>query len=271
MSMPKGLKAIDCMMRKNPPRMATPPRGGVDYLFNDFAERTAEGTTFEQLVVTMDEIGIEKGLLEINPADPADAALKAVEKYPQKFIPFGIISPHEGTGGVRRLESLVKNHHIKALHVFPAREQVQPNDKKYYPLYSKCIELNIPVTISVGIPGPRVPGWVQDPIFLDEVCWFFPELTVVMTHGGEPWQFLCVKLMIKWPNLYYMTSAFAPKFYPQEIMQYMNTRGEDKVMFATGFPLIDCRRAMAELKDLALKDHVWPKFLRENATKVFKL
>ncbi|MBI2958284.1 MAG: amidohydrolase family protein, partial [Chloroflexi bacterium] len=61
------------------------------------------------------------------------------------------------------------------------------------------------------------------------------------------------------------------KHYPQEIIYYMNTRGADKVFFATAYPIIDFRRAMTEVKDLPLKDNVWPKFLRENAKKVFKI
>ncbi len=72
---------------------------------------------------------------------------------------------------------------------------------------------------------------------LDEVCWFFPELTIVMRHGAEPWEDLAVKLMLKWPNLYYSTSAFAPKYYPQAIIDYANTRGADKVMYAGYFPM----------------------------------
>ncbi len=271
MPVPKGLKAIDVLVRKNPPRAAVPNRNAVDYLFTGLAERSAEGATIDEMAAEMDEAGIEKGILSINPADPEDIALRGVQKHPDKFVPYVMISPHEGMNGVRKLETWVKQYNVKALHIFPAMEQLPHNDKRMYPLYAKCIELDLPVTMNVGIPGPRVPGWVQDPMYLDEVCWFFPELKVVMTHGGEPWQFTCVKLMLKWPNLYYMTSAFSPRYYPKEIIDYMNTRGADKVMFATGYPLIDFRRAMSEIKELPLRDHVWSKFLRENAIKVFKL
>src|SRR5207249_6006 len=72
---------------------------------------------------------------------------------------------------------------------------------------------------------------------IDEVCWFFPELRIVMRHGAEPWDALAVKLMLKWPNLYYSTSAFAPKFYPKTIIDFANTRGAHKVMYAGYFPM----------------------------------
>ena len=46
-----------------------------------------------------------------------------------------------------------------------------------------------------------------------------------------------MKLMLKWPGLYYMTSAFAPKYYPKAIIDYANTRGADKVMYAGYYPM----------------------------------
>ena len=93
-----------------------------------------------------------------------------------------------------------------------------------------------------------------------------------MRHGAEPWQDLAVKLMLKYPNLYYCTSAFAPKYYPKEIVYYANTRGADKVMYAGYFPMgLSLDRIFSELPDVPFRDHVWPKFLRENAIRVFKL
>jgi predicted TIM-barrel fold metal-dependent hydrolase len=109
-------------------------------------------------------------------------------------------------------------------------------------------------------------------MYLDEVLWFFPELKIVMQHGGEPWQFECVKLMLKWPNLYYSTSAFAPRHYPKDIIQYANTRGSDRVMFAGYWPGLDIERVAKELEnDVPLREHVWPKFLHDNAAQVYKI
>jgi predicted TIM-barrel fold metal-dependent hydrolase len=107
---------------------------------------------------------------------------------------------------------------------------------------------------------------------IDEVCWFFPELKFVMRHGAEPWTDLAVKLMLKYPNLYYSTSAFAPRYYPQTIIDYANTRGASKVMYAGYFPMgLSLERIFSELPNVPFKDDVWPKFLRENAVRVFGL
>ena len=57
-----------------------------------------------------------------------------------------------------------------------------------------------------------------------------------MRHGCEPWADLAVKLMLKWPNLYYSTTAFAPKYYPEDIVNYANTRGADKIIWSRLLP-----------------------------------
>ena len=81
-----------------------------------------------------------------------------------------------------------------------------------------------------------------------------------------------MKLMLKWPNLYYSTSAFAPKHYPEEIVKYANTRGADKIIYAGYFPMgLSLERIMTDMPNVPFKDNVWPKFLRENAAKVLKL
>ena len=75
-----------------------------------------------------------------------------------------------------------------------------------------------------------------------------------MRHGAEPWDALAVKLMLKWPNLYYSTSAFAPRYYPQTIIDYANTRGADKVMYAGYFPMgLSLERIFAELPNVPLQ------------------
>jgi predicted TIM-barrel fold metal-dependent hydrolase len=134
------------------------------------------------------------------------------------------------------------------------------------------VELDIPIFINAGIVGPRMPSAPQHVERLDVVCYDFPELRIVTRHGCEPWEKLAWKLMLKWPNLHYCTSAFAPKHYPKEIVDFANTRGADKVLYCGYFPAgLTIERQMREMKDVPFRDHVWPKFLRENAMRVLGL
>ncbi len=175
---------------------------------------------------------------------------------------------------IRDITRLYETHGIRAVSMFPAGTfpQVAINDKLMYPVYAKCVELGLPVFCCAGVPGPRLKFAAQRVELIDEVCFDFPELVFVTRHGCEPWTDLAVKLMLKWPNLYYSTSAFAPRYYPKAIVDYANTRGADKVIYAGYFPMgLSLERIMTELPDVGFDDDVWPKFLRGNAARVLGL
>jgi predicted TIM-barrel fold metal-dependent hydrolase len=255
------------------PNLAPPDdtRMNVGYLFPDLMERWKRGTTLPQLIDEMDESGVEKGVLcsGYGAIDDRTWVTDAVTKYPDRFVASHVIDPHKGLESVRLVESLVKNDGYKMIRMLGYETQIPYNHPRYYPVYTKCAELDIPVGLNVGIPGPFVPGRYQDPLPIDDVCAYFPELKIVMQHGGEPWVDLCVKLMIKWSNLYYMTSAFAPKHIPKPILHYLNTRGADRIMWATDYPLLTFARCVKDIEDLEFKDEERKrKFVAENVRKL---
>ncbi|MCB9387226.1 MAG: amidohydrolase family protein [Microthrixaceae bacterium] len=238
----------------------------VEYMFKDVPKAATEDPV-AHTVALMDHHGIDRALIGAG----SENGRRALEQHPDRFLPSIGVDPNEG---MRAVEQIVEAHEstgLAALAGFPAgcNPQVPINDKRWYPVYAKCSELGVPIFMCVGVPGPRVPMASQKVELLDEVCWFFPELTIVMRHGAEPWEELAVKLMLKWPNLYYSTSAFAPKYYPRAIIDYANTRGADKVMYGGYFPMgLTLERIFSELPDVPLRDEVWPKFLRHNAARV---
>ena len=218
----------------------------------------------------MDKSGVAIGLL----GGLDQLSRRALREYPDRFRPSIHVDPNDITGSVREIRTAHDEFGIKAVQSFPAGcvPQVPVSDRRYYPVYQTCIDLDIPMITNAGVPGPRVPMDCQDVRHFDQVCYDFPELRIVMRHGAEPWEDLAVKLMLKWPGLYYMTSAFAPKYYPKAIIDYANTRGADKVMYAGYYPMgISLERTFNEMPNVPFRDHVWPKFLRENAMRVFKL
>jgi predicted TIM-barrel fold metal-dependent hydrolase len=244
----------------------------AEYMFRDVPkfEQLEDPVAF--LLQQMDHHGIDRAM--IGTSFRNDDAQRAIKEHPDRFFGSFEVDPNRGMEGVRELEAAVEELGVKAATAFPAglTPQVPINDKKFFPIYAKCVELDVPICVCAGVPGPRVPFGVQDVALIDEVCWFFPELRFVTRHGCEPWADLAVKLLLKWPNLYYSTSAFAPKYYPKEIIHFANTRGAGKVMYAGYFPMgLSLDRIFKELPDVPFRDHVWPKFLRENATRVFKL
>jgi hypothetical protein len=243
----------------------------AEYMFKQVPNYVEEGQDPVDVTLgEMDKYGIDVGLVGIG----ADVTKRALRDHPDRFAASVEVDPNEITKAVRRIREAHDEYGIKAVTSFPAgcNPQVPVNDRRYYPVYQTCIDLDIPVVVNAGIAGPRLPSACQDVMHFDEVCYEFPELRIVMRHGAEPWEELAVKLMLKWPGLHYMTSAFAPKYYPKAIVDYANTRGADKIMYAGYYPMgLSLERIFAELPDVAFREHVWPMFLRENAVRVFKL
>ena len=244
----------------------------AQYMFKDIPDSGKKEDYIAYTIEQMDKHNIERAMLGID--DHNEIAKEALKRHPNRFFASLEVNPNNGMDEVRKMVRLHKDYGIKAITGFASGlcPQVPYDDKKWYPIYAKCVELDIPFCPCVGVPGPRLPMAPQKVELLDEVCWFFPELKVVMRHGAEPWEKLAWKLMLKYPNLYYMTSAFAPKFYPEEIVNFANSRGADKVMYAGYFPMgLSLDRIFKDMPNVPFKDEVWPKFLRENARKVFKL
>ncbi len=240
------------------------------YMFKDVPNKLDEGDDGVTVTIgEMDKWGVDMGLVGAGPLTK-----QAQERYPDRFITSLEIDPNDITGTVRKIREYKAEYDLKALTTFPAgcNPQVPVDDRRYYPIYQECIDLDIPIISNAGIAGPRFPSKCQDVMLFDQVCYDFPELRIVMRHGAEPWEELAVKLMLKWPNLYYMPSAFAPKHYPEAIIKYANTRGADKVMYAGYYPMgLSLERIFTEMPNVPFRDHVWPKFLRDNAIRVFKL
>ena len=242
----------------------------AQYLFKDIPRLAASQDYVRFLVEQMDLHGIDVAL--VGYFEGSEAAAAAQRDFPQRFIFDYPANPNLGMEEIRRVRRLHAGFGIKSVSVFPCglNPQVPINDKKMYPLYATCVELGLPILVNVGVPGPRVPMQAQKLELVDEVCWFFPELKLVMRHGAEPWEALAVKLMLKYPNLYYSTSAFAPKHYPPVIIDYANTRGAHKIMYAGYYPMgLSLERIFRELPEVPFRDEVWPAFLSGNARRVF--
>ena len=243
----------------------------VEYMFKDVPKGLPTDDPVSLVLQQMDRFGIEKAMIGVG----EDSAQLALKMFPDRFVPSGaLVDPNDVMGSVNAIRREYEQYGIRATSVFPAGTfpQVPIDDPKMYPIYATCVELGIPIFVCAGVPGPRVPFTPQEVSRIDIVMFDFPDLVFVTRHGCEPWEDLAVKLMLKWPNLYYSTSAFAPKYYPKSIIDYANSRGADKVLYAGYFPMgLSLERIFSELPNVPLKDEVWPKFLYGNAARILGL
>ncbi|MDA7774772.1 amidohydrolase family protein [Pseudomonadales bacterium] len=285
MSMPKDIGIVDTMIGFPPDDFAMydfireqlkDPSAKfefpVEYMFKQ-VPKELYGSSKDPVTLTLNEMdkhGVEIGLIGVG----GEVSRKALTEHPDRFVGQGSVDPNTGMEGIREMVRQYEAFGVSSFGAFNAgfNPQVGINDAKMYPIYAKCVELDVPIFSCVGVPGPRFPMWPQKVELIDQVMYDFPELVFVTRHGCEPWEDLAIKLMLKWPNLYYSTTAFAPKFYPKSIIDYANSRGSHKIIYGGYFPMgLSLDRIMDDMQGLALKDDVWPKFLRDNARQVLKL
>ena len=285
MVMPKGIGIVDTMIgfpandfsqydfiRKQLKDGSTDLDFPVEYMFKNVPkELYGNKDPISVTLHEMDRFGVEIGLIGVG----GEVSRKALQTYPDRFVAQGGVDPNKGKEGIQDMVRQFEEFGVRSFGAFNAGfdPQVGIDDEVLmYPIYEKCVELDVPIFSCAGVPGPRLPMWPQHVERIDKVMYDFPDLVFVTRHGCEPWVDLAVKLMLKWPNLYYSTSAFAPKYYPKEIIDYANSRGADKVIYAGYFPIgLSLERIMKDMQQVAFKDEVWPKFLRENACKVLKI
>lgn len=243
------------------------------------------GLDHEAMLRRMDAAGIEKSFLvaaKVGPIlhkasyhVPYAAVAEAVNKFPDRFLGLAGLDATEGMAGVRELERAVKDHGFIGAHYYPHWFELAPDHARWYPFYAKCVELDIPVQLQVGqsmVYEPTHPlRSVGRPITLDSVACDFPELKIIGIHVGIPWTDEMIAMAWKHPNVYIGTDAHAPKYWPESFVKYINSYGQDKVMFGTDFPILDFKRARDEVEALGLRPEPKRKLLRDNALRVYKL
>src|SRR5439155_19407246 len=126
--------------------------------------------------------GVEKCIVTPRAEEPTEHALSFPRMHPERFVLSVSLDPRRGMHSVRALERMVRDEPVVLARITPFMINLPPDDRVYYPMYAKCIELDLPIAINAGIPGPPMPGNCQDPMYLDTGCVFFPALKLVRGH-----------------------------------------------------------------------------------------
>jgi uncharacterized protein len=260
------MKAIDCLVNVHFGETEKQPTWMLKVRDDYFKgpESMFAPVQLPELLDEMDAEGVRKAILMDNLAKPSVTARKFVEEKPERFaLAIGGVNLLRPIPSLRELSAAVSNLPVAYAAVGPSfwgDGQYPPSDAVYYPLYTKCAELELPLCVNTGLPGPPIPGEVQNPIHLDRVC---------MIHGADPWWDVAIRLLIKYANLRLMTSAWSPKRLPESLLHYMRTRGPDKVIFASDWPVLKMRRVVPEAAGLDLPADVLEKYLYNNAQDFF--
>ena len=233
------MPVVDAWINLNPKDVALggwsqQARSSLLRQFHETADVMRQGMTVDELISSMDEAGVDLGVLTTHPfvssfeelMTACEQVATVCQQYPDRFVGSGRIDVLLGHGRLKlatdAMRRMVEDYSFKAIRVVPQVIELPPDYRDYYPAYSAAVDLDVPITVNVGMPGPLRPAEVQRPLSLDRVCLDFPELVVVATHMGHPWHEELLSMMVRHQNLYLMTSAWAPRYYPEAVIKFMS-------------------------------------------------
>jgi len=207
-----------------------------------------------------------------------DEVLAAAEANPDVLIPFGSVDPHKGKLGVREARELI-DRGVRGFKFHPNTQAFSPDDRAFYPLYETIAEAGLialfhsgTTGIGAGMPGGGgVKLKYSNPMLVDDVAADLPELDIILAHPSFPWQEEALAVAVHKPNVYIDLSGWSPKYFPEILVQYINTRLKDKMLFGSDYPLITPDRWLADFEKLEIRDEVRPLVLKENAVRLFGL
>jgi predicted TIM-barrel fold metal-dependent hydrolase len=237
--------------------------------------------SLEDMVATMDAAGVEKVFITQtkmwsyrNKWMYMDTRLDEVtaytEAFPGRFVGLAGYNPFRIKESLAEIERAVRDHGFRGVYVHIYGFDMPIHDARMYPLYAKCVELDVPVSLQVGHVLEGMPSEHARPIYLDRVACDFPDLKLVGAHTGWPWVEELISVCYKWDNVYLGVDAWMPKYLKPEIVQFMNNRmGQDRALWGTnGLPW---KENLAQVDELGLRPEARRKLLRDNAVQLFKL
>jgi hypothetical protein len=204
--------------------------------------------------------------------------LEVARANPDVLIPFASVDPHKGKLAVREARELVEQG-VRGFKFHPNTQAFWPNDPALYPLYEVIAEAGLIALFHSGTTGigAGMPGGggvrlkYSNPMAVDDVAADFPGLDIILAHPSFPWQEEALAISVHKPNVYIDLSGWSPKYFPEILVQYINTRLSHKMLFGSDYPLITPDRWISDFEKLLIKDEVRPLVLKDNAIRLLKL
>jgi uncharacterized protein len=210
---------------------------------------------------------------------PNEEVAELAHKNDDVLIPFASIDPHKGKLGIREARRMIDEHKVRGFKFHPNTQAFWPNDHEWFPLYDVIAQAGLIALFHSGTTGigAGMPGGggvrlkYSNPMAVDDVAAEFPGMDIILAHPSFPWQEEALAISVHKPNVYIDLSGWSPKYFPEILVQYINTRLRDKMLFGSDFPLITPDRWLSDFEKLPIKDEVRPKVLKDNAVRLLGL
>jgi predicted TIM-barrel fold metal-dependent hydrolase len=204
---------------------------------------------------------------------PIEDLLPITHYNPERFKLMANLNPHYHFPLTDELERQMGLGAV-GLKLHPVHGGFAPNDPALYPVYGLCQREGLPVVIHCGTSVfPGSTNRYADPILIEDVARDFPDLTVVLAHGGRGWWYNAAAFLATMrPNVWIEISGLPPRKLPEYYARYDFGRLAKKMIFGTDWPGVPGNRANAlVLFELGLERETLEMILYRNALRVYCL
>ncbi len=184
-------------------------------------------------VVTGRDIASSVSAVSTNPG-----MLESIQKFPEFYTGFYGIDPLLRMKALRAFRHVVHEYGVGGASIDPAMSGVAVNSALYYPFYAACCEEGIPVAVTTGCSCgmPNVVLEHHAPWLIDRVASDFPELSIIVSHGGYPWIMEMLGVAMRHQNVYIDFSACTMLFNVEQYVYAANKQLMNKILFASAHP-----------------------------------
>lgn len=194
-----------------------------------------------------------------------------MKEYPVFIGVAGVDPLGENVGS--DMEHSIQDLGLRGFSVDPFALKTTADDKRFYPIYEKCLELGVPVIITVGplpIRGGSYMEW-GSPLPVDRVCADLPDLKILLSHAGFPWTQELIAMVWRHENLYIESSIYRHLPGANLLVEAVNTCIGDKMCYASAYPYADYSQALPKFLAMGYDPMVLPNILHQNAERLFGL
>lgn len=192
--------------------------------------------------------------------------------FPDFFIPVYGVDPHKGIDAYRHIKTALASGHIAGIAIEPGMSRCVIDDAHYYPYYALCCDAGAPVIMTAGM-APRLRGVAMDasaPWRIDRVANDYPELRILVSHGGYPYVCEALSVCARHDNIFMDLSSTFNKPLAGEYAMAAAGPLADRFVFASASPYTEALAALAQAKTIQFNVGAEEKFFETNALKLFK-
>lgn len=236
--------------------------------------------TLAEEVAMLQELGVVRAVITgrdvastVNAPSTNPGMLEAVAAYPHLFLGFYGIDPHPGMKSLRAFRRAVRENGVSGGSIDPGMARLPADDARYYPFYAACCEEDIPMAVTTGASS-GMPGVIldhMDPRRIDKVAADFPELRLIVSHGGYPWITEAVTVAARHANVYLDFSASWRMPQAELYVQAANGPLLDKMLFASAHPFDPIAGTLAFYAGLPFTDEARRHVMHDNAVRLLGL